>query len=313
MSVFLLKRAGSMLAAIWGVTLVSFFLIRLIPVDPVEAYFAINNLPVTEEAIEEIREEQGLNKPLLFQYGSWLMNAVQLDFGHSFLTKTPVAEELLSRFSVTLGLAAAAFFIVIMISGIIGIWSVVKQGGLVDRFTRALVFATASMPSFWLGFVLVYVVSLKWGILPLMGWGTIEQSVLPAFTLALGYIPYYIRLIRTSMLEEMEKPHIAFARARGVKESIIIRRHVLKGILPALFTSLAMTCGGLLGGAAIIEAVFAVPGVGRYLVESMAARDYAVLQGFILIIGTLYVLFNFLADLLCAIVDPRARLKRGDI
>lgn len=302
-----------MLAALWGVTLVSFFLIRLIPVDPVEAYFAINNLPVTDEAIEKIREEQGLNKPLLFQYGTWLINAVQLDFGQSFLTKQPVAEELLYRFSVTLSLAAAAFFLIVLISGLVGVWSVIKQGSFFDRLTRTAVFAIASMPSFWLGFVFVYVVSLKWGILPLMGWGTLEQAVLPALTLALGFIPYYIRLIRTSMMEEMEKPHVVFARARGVKESVIIRRHVVKGILPALFTSLAMTCGGLLGGAAIIEVVFAIPGVGRYILEAMMARDYFVLQGFIFIIGILYILFNFIADLLCAIVDPRARLKGGDI
>ncbi|XEC94213.1 ABC transporter permease [Paenibacillus tarimensis] len=308
---FLLKRVSSMIIAIWGMTLISFLLIRLMPVDPVEAYFAMNQLPVTDAAIEEIRAEQGLDRPLLVQYGTWVKKAVQLDFGQSFLTKKPVSKELFGRFSVTLSLTTAAFVLVVLISGIVGVWSVLKRNRLFDKFTRTAIFAIASMPSFWLAFIFIYIAALKWGMFPLMGWGTLDHMILPAITLALGYIPYYIRLIRTSMLEEMGKPHVVFARARGVKESIIIRKHIIKGTLPPLFTSLAMTYGGLLGGAAIIETVFTIPGIGRYIVNSIAARDYFVLQGFIIITGTLYIFLNFAADVLCAIVDPRARLK-GD-
>ncbi|MFJ7405602.1 MULTISPECIES: ABC transporter permease [unclassified Lysinibacillus] len=308
---YLTKRLGSMLVAFLGMTIIAFGLIRFIPVDPVEAYFTMNQIPVTEEALETMREEKGYNRPLLVQYSSWLLDVIRLDFGESFVSKKSVTAELLQRFSVTLTLAASAFIIIVSVSFTIGIWSATKRGGLIDWLSRSFVFTLASMPSFWLAFIFVYVVALKWGLLPLMGWGSLEHVPLPAFTLALGFIPYYIRLIRSSMLEEGNKPHVTFARARGVKESVIIRRHIVKGILPQLFTSLAMTCGGLLGGAAIIEIVFTISGVGRFIVESMLARDYFVLQGFIVIIGGLYIVFNFMADVLCAIVDPRVRLK-GD-
>ena len=311
MGSFLAKRLGSMLLAFFGMTIIAFGLIRVIPVDPVEAYFTMNQIPISEEALASMREEEGYNRPLLVQYSTWLVDAMTLDFGESFVSKKSVTAELLQRFHVTLTLAATAFIMIVTVSFTVGIWSATKRGGFIDWLSRSFIFTLASMPSFWLAFVFVYIVALKWGLLPLMGWGSFAHVILPAGTLALGFIPYYIRLIRSSMLEEVNKPHVVFARARGVKESVIIRRHIVKGILPQLVTSLAMTCGGLLGGAAIIEIVFTISGVGRFVVESMFARDYFVLQGFIVMIGGLYIVFNFVADLLCALVDPRVRLK-GD-
>ena len=136
--------------------------------------------------------------------------------------------------------------------------------------------------------------------------------ILPALTLAMGVVPYYIRLIRTNMIEQLEQPFVVFARARGIPEYVIIRRHIFKGTLIPLITSLAMTVGMLLGGSAIIEIVFTIPGVGRFIVEAITARDYYVLQAFIFVIGFFYILVNFLADMLCAWIDPRARLK-GEI
>lgn len=311
MGQFLAKRLSSMLLAFFGMTVIAFGIIRIIPVDPVEAYFIMNQMPISEEALETMREEEGYNRPLLVQYSAWLLDAVTLDFGKSFVSKKPVTEELLPRFHVTLILAACAFITIVTVSFTVGIWSATKRGGFIDWLSRSFIYTLASMPSFWLAFIFVYIVALKWGLLPLMGWGSVAHVILPAGTLALGFIPYYIRLIRSSMLEELNKPHVVFARARGVKESVIIRRHVVKGIIPQLVTSLAITCGGLLGGAAIIEIVFTISGVGRYIVESMLARDYFVIQGFIVLIGGLYIIFNFVADMLCAMVDPRVRVK-GD-
>jgi len=311
MGQFLAKRLSSMLLAFFGLTVIAFGLMRIIPVDPVEAYFIMNQMPISEEALETMREEEGYNRPLLVQYSAWLLDAVTLDFGKSFVSKKPVTEELLQRFHVTLILAACAFITIVTVSFTVGIWSATKRGGFIDWLSRSFIYTLASMPSFWLAFIFVYIVALKWGLLPLMGWGSVAHVILPAGTLALGFIPYYIRLIRSSMLEELNKPHVVFARARGVKESVIIRRHVVKGIIPQLVTSLAITCGGLLGGAAIIEIVFTISGVGRYIVESMLARDYFVIQGFIVLIGGLYIIFNFVADMLCAMVDPRVRVK-GD-
>jgi nickel transport system permease protein len=309
---FLVKRIGSMVLALWGVSLLAFFLIRIIPVDPVEAYFAINQLPASEEAMDAIREEQGFNQPLLSQYAHWIWNVLQLDFGQTFGSKSDVATALIEKFRVTLAIAAAALFFVVCISVSIGVLSAVKHSSLFDRFTRTTVFMIASMPSFWLAFILIYVVALKWGLLPLMGWGTWQHIILPSLTLALGISPYYIRLIRTSIVEQMQQPHVLYARARGLKESVIIRNYLLKGTLPSLLTSLAMTCGGLIGGAAIVEIVFTIPGIGRYILVAMETREYAALQGFILLIGFFYIVINFAADIVCAMIDPRIRLEGGE-
>ncbi len=308
---FFVQRLASMFLALLGITIIAFGLIRFIPVDPVEAYFTINQIPATEEAMTSMRQEMGLDQPVWTQYFNWLSHALQLDFGTSFVSKKAVTTELFQRFETTILLAATALIIIIVTSFVIGIWSAGKNGGWLDWFTRTTIFTIASMPSFWLAFLFIYTVALKWGVLPLMGWGSFAHVILPSITLALGFIPYYIRLIRSSMREEMKKPHVLFARARGVKETVILRKHIFKGILPQLITSLAMTCGGLLGGAAIIENVFAISGVGHFIVEAMLARDYAVLQAFIVIIGGLYITINFIADILCAVVDPRVRLKGG--
>ncbi|CAM4174579.1 ABC transporter permease [Paenibacillus alkaliterrae] len=312
MSRFLARRIGSMVLALWGVSLLAFFLIRVIPVDPVEAYFAINQLPASKEAMDAIREEQGLNKPLLSQYANWIWHVLQFDFGKSFGSKSDVANDLIKKLWVTLRISAAALFFVVCISVSIGVLSAVKHSSLFDRLTRTTIFMIASMPSFWLAFILIYVVGLKWGILPLMGWGTWQHMILPSLTLALGLCPYYIRLIRTSIVEQMQQPHVLYARARGLKESVIIRNYLLKGTLPPLLTSLAMSCGILLGGAAVVEVVFTIPGVGRYILVAMEARDYVVLQGFILLIGFFYIVINFAADIVCAMIDPRIRLKGGE-
>jgi len=309
MGQFLTKRLLSMVLALWGVTIIAFFLVRIMPGDPIEAYFQANHIPVTEEVIQQLREEQGLNESLLTQYVNWLGNAVQLDFGESFMTNNPVIEELVMRFGVTIQLALVSFVVILIICIPIGILSAVKRDSWFDRLTRLTVFSVASMPSFWLAFVLVYTMALKLDLLPLMGWGTVDMMILPALTLALGVVPYYVRMIRTSMIEQMEQPFVTFARARGIPEHIIVRRHIFKGTLTPLITSLAMTLGVLLGGAAIIEMVFTIPGLGRFIVEAITARDYYVLQAFIFVISFFYIVINFMADLVCAWIDPRIRLK----
>ncbi|MEK5040473.1 ABC transporter permease [Sporosarcina sp. FSL K6-3457] len=309
MGQYVIKRLFSMLLALWGITIIAFFLVRIMPVDPIEAYYNANNIPVTEETLELLREQHGFHEPLLTQYLHWLGGALQFDFGMSFLTSNPVSEDLLNRFLVTVQLAAVAFLLIIIICVPLGIVSAVKKDSLFDNITRITIFSVASMPSFWLAFVLVYTIALKLDLLPLMGWGSLDTMILPALTLAMGVIPYYIRLIRTNMIEQLEQPFVVFARARGIPEHVIVRRHIFKGTLIPLITSLAMTVGVLLGGSAIIEIVFTIPGVGRFIVEAITARDYYVLQAFIFVIGFFYIVVNFLADMLCAWIDPRARLK----
>lgn len=309
MITFLARRIGSMLVVIMGITVVAFLLIRLIPVDPAEAYLNLSKVPITQAALDAARMELGLDRPLFEQYAQWISHAVRFDFGTSFISKKPVLTELEERFGVTAQLGLVSLVLILLLSVPAGIWSAVRKNGWFDRITRISIFAIASMPSFWLAFILVYWLGFKWGLLPLMGRGTLAHMVLPSLTLALIYSTYYIQLIRTSMLEHMEQPHVWYARSRGVRESLIIIRHVGKSTLLPIVTSLGITMGHLLGGTVIVENVFAIPGIGRYLIESMMNRDYAVVQCFVLVIGVFFVVINFLSDIVCAIVDPRIREK----
>ena len=309
MGQYVIKRLMSMLLALFGITIIAFFLVRIMPVDPIEAYHNANNIPITKETLQTLREQHGLHKPMLTQYVSWLTGAMQLDFGSSFLTKNPVVDDLLSRFIVTIELSIAAIILIISVAVPFGILSAIKKDSLFDKVTRLTIFSLASMPSFWLAFVLLYTIALKLDLLPLMGWSSFDTMILPAITLAIGVIPYYIRLIRSNMIEQLEQPYVTFARARGVSETVIIRRHIFKGTLIPLITSLAMTIGILLGGSAIVEIVFNIPGVGSFIVEAITARDYYVLQAFIFVIGFFYIVVNSIADMLCAWINPRARLK----
>ncbi|MEK3726757.1 nickel ABC transporter permease [Lysinibacillus sp. FSL W8-0953] len=309
MAKYFLNRFFSMTIAMIGLTLIAFSLMRIMPGDPIESYYMANHIPVTDEILEQAREEQGLDKPLLTQYVTWLGGVLKFDFGTSYMNGNAVSEELLSYFGVTTQLALVAFLLILVISIPLGIFSAVKKGSTFDNLTRMTIFFIASMPSFWLGFVLIYVVAFKLNLLPLMGWGNLDAIILPALTLALANVPFYIRMIRTNMIEQMDKPFITFARARGISESVIIRKHIFKATLTPFITSLAMTLGVLIGGAAIVEIIFSIPGIGRYIVTAITARDYNVMQGFIMIIGFFYIIINFLADIICAFIDPRIRLK----
>ncbi|MFJ7971109.1 nickel ABC transporter permease [Psychrobacillus sp. NPDC096389] len=309
MTKFFIKRFFSMAIAMVGLTLIAFFLMRIMPGDPIEAYYMANHIPVTEEILEQAREEQGLDKPLYIQYVTWLTGVLKFDFGTSFMNGNAVSEELLSYFSVTIQLALVAFLFILIICIPFGVLSAVKRYSIADNLTRLSIFFVASMPSFWLGFVLIYVISFKLNLLPLMGWGTPDAIILPALTLALANVPFYIRMIRTNMIEQMDKPFVTFARAQGISESVIIRKHIFKATLTPFVTSLAMTLGILIGGAAIVEIIFSIPGMGRFIVSAITARDYHVMQGFIMMIGFFYIVVNFFADIICALIDPRIRLK----
>ncbi|QCR31272.1 nickel ABC transporter permease [Lysinibacillus sp. SGAir0095] len=309
MAQYFIKRFFSMTIAMVGLTLIAFFLMRIMPGDPIESYYLANNIPVTEEILEQARVEQGLDQPLLTQYVTWLGGVLKFDFGISFMNGKAVSEELLTYFSVTIQLALVAFLFILMICIPIGVLSAVKRHSIFDNLTRITIFFVASMPSFWLGFVLIYIFAFKFNLFPLMGWGTADAIILPALTLALANVPFYVRMIRTNMIEQMDKPFVAFARARGIIESVIIRKHIFKATLTPFITSLAMTLGVLIGGAAIVEIIFSIPGMGRFIVDAITARDYNVMQGFILMIGFFYIIVNFLADIICALIDPRIRLK----
>jgi len=198
--------------------------------------------------------------------------------------------------------------IVLLISIPVGVFSALYKDTAFDQICRILAFIGASMPSFWLGFVLIYILSLELNLLPAFGRGTLAHLVLPATTLALGAAAVYTRLLRTSMLENLNQNFVLYARARGLKEKLIVARHVLKNALIPVVIAFGMTLGHMLAGSVIVENVFAWPGVGRYIVSSIFNRDYPVIQAYALFMAVVFVLLNLFADIICATLDPRIRL-----
>jgi nickel transport system permease protein len=306
---FILKRILILLPILFVVSILVFLVLRLGKGDPAMAYLRLSQIPPTDQALAEARETLGLNRPLAVQFMTWLGNAIRLDFGLSYVTHRPVVNDILYYLPATLYLAGAALILTILLSLPLGIVSAIYRERTPDHLTRTMAFVGVSTPGFWLGFLLVYVFSLKLGWLPPMGRGGPSHIILPAMTLALMSMCINIRLIRASMLEQMSARFVLYARVRGVLERWIVGRHVLKNSMIPVVTALGMHIGELLGGAVVVEMIFAWPGVGRYAVSAIYNRDYPVMQCFILVMTVIFVLCNLMVDILYAWLDPRIRLE----
>lgn len=312
MKSYLFRRILYLLPVMLGVSIITFALINLAPGDPAEIILRADGMEPTAEAVAVLREELGLNDPLYIQYGRWLWGVLHLDLGESFRTGRPVAEELFSRLPATLELTCAALVFMVILAVPAGILSALYRHTLVDHLGRLGALAGASLPGFWLGLVLIYLFSVKLGILPVMGRGGLEHLVLPAVTLGFGMAAVYARVLRAGMLDVLGQDYIKVARAKGLKEKWVIGRHALKNALLPAVTLLGMSFGHLLGGAVIVETIFAWPGVGKFAVESIFNRDYPVIQGYALFMAVVFVLANLLVDISYVFLDPRIRLERGE-
>ncbi|HML32979.1 MULTISPECIES: nickel ABC transporter permease subunit NikB [Sporomusa] len=306
---YIVKRLLSLIPVLVGISLITFLILRLTPGDPAEAYLRLSQIPPTEAAVAAVRTELGLDRPLPVQYGDWLVKALTLDFGRSYATHRPVWDEMMLLVPATAQLAGVSLLITLIISIPMGIFSALYKDGWFDNFCRLLAFTSASTPNFWLGFLLMYFFSLKLDLLPTLGRGSWEHFILPAVTLSFAYIATYIRLLRTSMLENLDQQFVLYARARGLKESWVIGRHVLKNAMLPVVTALGMSIGHLLSGSVIVESVFAWPGIGRFCVSAILNRDYPVVQCFVLMMSFIFVIANLLVDIAYAWLDPRIRLK----
>lgn len=290
------------------VSAAAFFLIRLLPGDPAEAYLNSVNAPLTQESLAEVREELGLDLPVPVQYGRWLRQVLKGDLGYSYQTKRPVTEELRMDLKYTAVLALAALGWVFVFSALLGILSALFAGRLPDRLIRGVTFLGAAMPKFWLGFLLVLLFSLKWRLLPVQGAGELKCLILPSFTLACSFIATYTKLLRNSILEIRNQPFVSYARVRGFSRRQAMFRHVLPNALLPVFTTLGLHFGGILSGAVIVENVFSWPGLGRMCVSAVAARNYPMIQGYILLMAAVFVIANLVSDVACALLNPKLRL-----
>lgn len=306
---FICWRFVILVPVLLGISLVSFSLLHLDPADPAVTYLRLSQIPPTDEAVARVRKELGLDRPLPLQYFDWLKKAACLDFGRSYLTQKPVLNDLGFYLPATLQLAGAAFFVTIIVSLPLGTLSALYKNRFIDHFCRMISFAGASMPSFWLGFLLIYLFALKLGWLPTLGRSGISHIILPAFSLSFFFIAIYIRFVRASVLENLNQRFVLYARARGIRERLVIGRHVLKNALLPVITAMGMNIGNLLAGSVIVENVFAWPGVGQYAVYAILNRDFPVVQCYILLMAIIFVVCNLVVDILYAWLDPRIRLE----
>lgn len=304
---YILRRVLFLIPVIVGVAFVVFTLLYLTPGDP--ARMILGDL-ATDEAVHNFREAEGLNDPYLVQFGKYLYKAVfKGDIGRSYVTKRPVMHEILQAFPSTLKLSFFAICIAICIGIPCGIVSAIKQYSLFDTITMILAMVGLSMPVFWLGLLLILFFSVRLGWLPSSGFDTVGAMVLPSLALAAQSISMVTRMTRSSMLEVINADYIRTARAKGQKESVVIWGHALYNALIPVVTLCGLQFGELLSGAILTESIFAIPGVGRIMVESIKMRDYPMVQGGVLFIAIAFSVVNLGVDLLYAFIDPRIKAQ----
>ncbi|ATZ61734.2 MAG: ABC transporter permease [Methanosarcinales archaeon Met12] len=310
MLTYILRRICLMVFILLGVSIITFSLMHFVPGDPAEV-IAIERYgeEVTAETIEHVRRELELDQPIYIQYFRWLINVLHGDLGYSHRTDRPVLDEIMARLPATVELALAGMLVSLIIAIPVGIISATKQYSIVDNVSMFGALLGVSMPNFWLGLLLILFFSVHLGWLPVFGRGGIEHLILPAITLGTGMAAITTRLMRSSMLEVLRQDYIRTARAKGLSEKVVINKHALKNALIPVVTVVGLQFGFLLEGAVIVEVIFAWPGVGRLLVDSIFARDFPVIQGCILFIAVMFVLVNLLVDISYAYLDPKIRYE----
>ncbi len=305
------KRLLQIVIVVIGITFLTFLLTYLAPGDPVRTMFAATGVMPSEEVIQETREAMGLNRPLLVQYGDWLLGCLHGDFGTSFGYNQPVAKLLLDRLWPTLKLSFSSMLLMLLIAVPLGMLQATHKNSPLDYGLRGLTFFGVSMPNFWVGLMLMllFCVKLKW--LPVVSsGGSFKDLILPAVTLAFAMSAKYTRQVRTAVLEELSQDYVTGARARGVKEWQIIWLNVFPNALLPLITMLGLSLGSLLGGTAVVEVIFTYPGLGNLAVSAITTYDYPLVQGYVLWIALIYMVINLLVDISYNYVDPRMREKR---
>jgi peptide/nickel transport system permease protein len=303
---FLARRLVLTVPVLLGVATLVFSLIHLIPGDPAQAMLGE---AASQQDVLELRGRLGLDRPLIEQYTSFLGGAVRGDLGTSFRTGRPVVSQIIERLPATAELAAAAMFVALLVSIPLGIAAAVWRGTVVDHSAMVLALSGISIPNFWLGPLLAIVFAIELGWLPVSGRGTVAHLVLPAISLGAALAAILARMTRATVLEELRGQYVLAARARGVSRSRAVLRHAFRNSLIPVVTLIGLQFGAVLTGAVITETVFAWPGIGRLLIQSIGFRDYPLVQGCILLIAFTYVAVNLLTDLVYGVLDPRIRYE----
>jgi len=300
----MIKRFIGIIPVVFGVLLLTFLLIHLVPGDPVEVMLGESASSADRDVL---RQELGLNQPVYVQFGHYLGNLLHGDFGQSIHTKTPISELIKTRYPATLSLAFFALLIGLSIGLPLGIFAALKAGHWQDLVITLISVRLSAMPAFWLGPMLMLIFAVWLGWLPVSGMDQPTSIILPACTLGFGLSAIITRMTRTSLLEVLNEDFIRTARAKGLAESTVILRHALRAALLPIITIVGLQMGSLLAGAVITETIFSWDGIGRLLVESIEKRDYPVTQACVLVVALSYVLVNLFTDIVYRLADPRVR------
>jgi peptide/nickel transport system permease protein len=318
MIAYIIRRLIQSLVVFLLVTMAVFFVIRLLPGDPILVLMSPEEMGrTTEEQITAIRHEFGLDRPMVVQYVYWLSDVVRGNLGVSVLFRTDVTSEVLRRLPITLYLGLLAIIISGILGILLGVASAVRRGGWIDTVVTVLANLGITVPSFWLGILLIYLFALYFRLLPVYGytspftnfWMSTRQIIMPVFCLSVFPLATVARQTRSSMLEVMGQDYIRTAQSKGLTERVIVARHALKNALIPIVTLTGISFRNVLGGAVIIETVFNIPGIGRLGVSSIITKDYAIVQGVVLVMVTAVLLINLAIDLSYSWFDPRVRYE----
>ena len=304
MTLYILRRTAMLIPVLLGVTLLTFCIAKLTPGDPAVVMLGEHATP---ERVAELREQLGLNRPLLVQYGRYVWNVAHGDLGTSIRGKTPVLGEILARFPSTLQLTVAAMLIATVGGVALGTLAALTRSKMVNGATMVAAFVGIAIPDFFLATVLIMLFGIKLRWVQVAGGEGLRGLILPAFALAIANMAVIARLTRSNILEVIRQDHVRTARAKGLSNRAVIYRHVLRNAMIPVVTVIGLQFAGLLSGAVFIESVFARPGIGRFAVNAIAARDYPQVQGVVLFVAVIYVVLNLFVDVLYAVLDPRIR------
>lgn len=326
---YVLRRLVLAVPMLVGITFVSFLVIHLAPGDPTEMQLGDLNPAVSAEARQMLRELYGLDQPVHVQYWNWLTRIARLDFGQSFAPDgRPVLDKIAERLPVTLALNVIELVIILVLAIPIGVLSATRQYSLFDKITTVFVFVGFATPDFWLALLLILLFGVHLDWLPISGlrhfnweylpfwaqqWDFVSHLILPVAVATFGGLAGFSRYMRQSMLEVVRQDYIQSARAKGLSERVVIGKHALRNALLPVVTILGLSLPGLIGGSVIVESIFAIPGMGQLMVQSVFQRDYPVIMGNLVIVAALTLLANLVADVAYGLVDPRIRLagRRG--
>ncbi len=299
------RRLASAIPVLIGVSLIVFLMMRLLPGDV--AQLILSDWGASRDQVEQLREQLGLNDPLWLQYYNFVTRALQGDLGRSVHTNRPVLAEVLSQFPSTIELTLAAVGFAVLLGVPLGTIAALRQNSALDNSSMLISLVGVSMPSFWLGLLLIFTFSLTLGWFPATGRGGMERLVLPAVTLGFIAAATIARLVRSSMLEVLRQEYVLVAHAKGLSGLAVIWRHAMRNALIPVITIVGLQFGNLLAGAVIVETVFTRPGLGRLTITAILGKDFTLVQGAILFTATVYIVVNLLVDLSYSFIDPRIR------